>query len=59
MIVIPGYGMPIDVALQLMSRYIYEKKGVLVRPNSPQTPKEIELFEQMISYVLAHYNIEL
>jgi hypothetical protein len=59
MIVIPGYGMPIDVALQLMSRYIYEKKGVMVRPKPPQTPREIELFEQMIGYVFVHYNIEL
>jgi hypothetical protein len=57
--IIPGHGMPIDFALNLMTRYIYEKKGIVVRPLPPQTPREIELFEQMIGYVFAHYNIEL
>jgi hypothetical protein len=57
--IIPGHGMPMDFALSLMARYIYEKKGVAVKPLPPQTPREIELFEQMISYVFAHYNVEL
>jgi hypothetical protein len=57
--ILPGYGMPIDCALQMMSRYIFELKGVRVAIKPPQTPKEIELFEQMISYVFAHYGVQL
>lgn len=57
--ILPGYGMPIDFALQLMSRYIFELKGVRVAIKHPQTPREIELFEQMISYVFEHYNVQL
>jgi hypothetical protein len=52
-------GIPMEMALQLMSRYIYEKKGVVIHPQPPQTTKEIELFEQMISYVFEYYNIQL
>lgn len=57
--ILPGYGMPMDFALQLMSRYIFELKGVRVAIKPPQTPKEIELFEQMIGYVFVHYGVEL
>ena len=59
MMIIPGYGMPIDFALQLMSRYIFELKGVRVAIKLPQSAKEIELFEQMISYVFEYYNVQL
>lgn len=53
------FGIPMAMALQLMSRYIYEHKGVLVKPNPPTTPHEIECFEKMIGYVLSYYNIEI
>jgi hypothetical protein len=52
-------GIPIEMALQLLSRYIYEKKGVIIRPSHPKTEKEIELFEQMINPVLEYYNINI
>jgi hypothetical protein len=42
-----------------MSRYIYEKKGVIIHPKAPITPKEIELFEQMIGPVLDYYKINI
>lgn len=48
---------PMDVALQMMSSYIYELKRVIVTPKAPVTKEEIELFENMISYVFEHYNI--
>lgn len=48
---------PMDVALQMMSSYIYELKRVIVTPNPPKTKEEIELFEKMIGYVFEHYNI--
>jgi hypothetical protein len=52
-------GIPIEMALQLMSRYIYEQKGTIIKINAPVTPREIELFEQMIGTVLDYYNIPL
>jgi hypothetical protein len=52
-------GIPMEMAIQLLSRYIYDHKGVIIRPIPPSTPREIELFEQMISYPLAHYNINI
>jgi len=52
-------GIPMDMALQMMSQYIYEKKGVMVRIKHPVTPKEIELFEQMIGYVFNHYGMNI
>ena len=48
-----------DMALQMMSQYIYEKKGVMVRIKHPVTHKEIELFEQMIGYVFNHYGMNI
>lgn len=48
---------PMDIALQMMSSYIYELKGAVVTPSSPKTKEEIELFEKMISYVFEYYNI--
>lgn len=52
-------GIPMEMALQLMSRYIYDQKGVIVRIKPPTTPREIELFEQMIGTVLSFYNINI
>jgi hypothetical protein len=52
-------GIPMDMALQMMSQYIYEKKGVMVRIKPPTTPREIELLEQMIGVVLAHFSINI
>lgn len=52
-------GIPMEMALQLMSRYIYDQKGVIVRIKPPITPREIELFEQMIGTVLSFYNINI
>jgi hypothetical protein len=52
-------GIPMEMALQLMSRYIFERKGVMVRVNAPKTEKEIELFEQTIGYVLDYYGINI
>jgi hypothetical protein len=52
-------GIPMEMALQLISRYIYDHKGVIVRVKPPTTPREIELFEQMIAYPLTHYNIHI
>jgi hypothetical protein len=52
-------GIPMAMALHLMSRYIRELKGVSVHPKAPQTPEEIELFEKMIGYVFNYYNVEL
>jgi hypothetical protein len=52
-------GIPMEMALQLMSRYIYEKKGVIIHPKAPITPREIELFEQMIGPVLDYYKINI
>lgn len=48
---------PMDMALQMMSSYIFELKRVVVTPKPPQTKEEIELFEKMISYVFEHFNI--
>lgn len=48
-----------DMALQMMSQYIYEKKGVMVRIKTPTTPREIELFEQMIGVVLNHFGMNI
>ena len=48
---------PMDMALQMMSSYIFELKRVVVAPKPPQTKEEIELFEKMISYVFEHFNI--
>lgn len=56
--ILPGYGMPIDFALNLMQRYIYEQKGVIVNIQPPSSEKQIELFEKMISFVFAHYNVQ-
>lgn len=52
-------GIPMEMALQLMSRYIYDLKGVIVHPKPPTTPRQVELFEQMIGYVLDHYKINI
>ena len=52
-------GIPMEMALQLMSRYIFERKGIMVRINAPRTEKEIELFESMIGIVLDHYGINI
>lgn len=52
-------GIPMEMAIQMMSQYIYEKKGVMVRIKSPVTPKEIELFEQMIGVVLDHFGMNI
>jgi hypothetical protein len=52
-------GMPMYMALQLISSYIYESKGIMIGIHPPRTPREIELFEQMITYPLAHFNIQL
>jgi hypothetical protein len=56
--ILPGYGMPIDFALNLLARYIYERKGVLVNPIPPKTQREVELFEKMITTVFAYYNVK-
>lgn len=56
--ILAGMGMPIDFALQLLAKYIYEKKGVLVNPLPPKTDEEIELFEKMFTIVCAYYNIQ-
>ena len=52
-------GIPMDMALQMMSQYIYEKKGVMVRIKHPVTPREIELFEQMIGVVFNHFGMNI
>ena len=52
-------GIPMEMALQILSRYIFDLKGVVVRPNPPKTEREVELFEIMISYALAHYRIDI
>lgn len=52
-------GLPMDMALQMMSQYIHEKKGVIVRIKPPITPREVELFEQMIGSVLNHFGMNL
>jgi hypothetical protein len=51
-------GMPMEMCLQLMIRYIYEKKGVLISIKTPSTPHEIEIFEKMIGYVFNYYNVQ-
>jgi hypothetical protein len=56
--ILQGYGMPIDFALNLLAKYIYEKKGVRIIPKPPQTEHEIELFEKMITVVFTHYNVQ-
>jgi hypothetical protein len=56
--ILQGYGMPIDFALNLLARYIYERKGVLITPAPPQSEHEIELFEKMITIVFAYYNVQ-
>jgi len=56
--ILQGYGMPIDFALNLLAKYIYEKKGVRVTPIPPQTEHEIELFEKMITTVFGYYNVQ-
>lgn len=52
-------GIPMEMALQMMSQYIFEKKGVMVRIKPPQTPREIELFEQMIGVVLDRFGMNI
>jgi hypothetical protein len=52
-------GIPMAMALHLMSKYIRELKGVSIHPKAPQTPEEIELFEKMIGYVFNYYNVTL
>lgn len=52
-------GIPMDMALQMMSQYIYEKKGVMTRIKPPVTPREIELFEQMIGVVFNHFGMNI
>jgi antitoxin component of RelBE/YafQ-DinJ toxin-antitoxin module len=56
--ILQGYGMPIDLALQLLSQYIYERKSVPIKIIPPRTPKEIKLFELMFGVVCRYYNIQ-
>lgn len=52
-------GVPMDMTLHWISKYIFEKKGIHVRPLAPKTASEIESFEKIIMVVTAYYNIEL
>lgn len=52
-------GTPISYCLQLISKYIYEKKGVLVQIQSPITPKQEELFIKALNISCAYYGIEI
>jgi hypothetical protein len=56
--ILQGYGMPIDFALNLLAKYIYEKKGVLITPLPPRSEHEIDLFEKMITVICVHYNVQ-
>ena len=53
--VIEGY--PIEYVATVISRYIYEFKGVVVRVILPTTDKEIKLFEQAATVALGYYGL--
>jgi hypothetical protein len=52
-------GVPMEMALQLLSRYIYDHKGIAIQVNPPKTAREVEIFEQIIGPVLERYGIQL
>lgn len=52
-------GIPMSMALHLMSKYIRELRGVSVHPKPPQTLEEVELFEKMIGFVFNYYNVNI
>jgi hypothetical protein len=57
--IIPGYGMPLEFAVQLMAQYILEKKGINISIKVPKSLEDLKLFESMIPYVFNYYNIVL
>lgn len=52
-------GIPIDVVAQLISRYIYEQKGVLVPViiSAPDDTPNMELFLKAANIVMYYYGI--
>jgi len=50
-------GHPIEYVAHIISKYIYDMKGVLVRVNLPKTEKEIQLFEQAANVALCYYGM--
>jgi len=48
---------PIDIARQIVSKYIYEKKGVKVVIPNPRTVRDYELFERMCTYAFNYYGV--
>lgn len=48
---------PIGLCLLKMESYIYNIKGVKVKIKTPQTKKEIELFEKMYNFMSNKFKI--
>tara|TARA_R110000850_G_scaffold34024_1_gene92222 strand:- start:30561 stop:30728 length:168 start_codon:yes stop_codon:yes gene_type:complete len=48
---------PMEFCLMNMEAYIYQEKGVRVKIKPPVTPKEVELFEKMYTYLSNKFGI--
>ena len=58
MITINGQ-MPIEIACNIISRYIYDKKGVWVDVQLPILPQHEVKFITALNIAMSHFNIEL
>lgn len=47
----------IEMAINIIQRYIYEMKGVLVNIIPPQIPQQEELFIKAFNIACAYYDI--
>jgi hypothetical protein len=56
--ILPGYGMPIEFAMQLLAKYVYERKGIVIHPIPPRNESETDSFEKMFTIVCMYYNIQ-
>ena len=58
MITING-NIPIEIACNIISRYIYDKKGVWVDVQLPILPQHEEKFITALNISLSHFKIEI
>jgi len=47
----------VDFSRQVISSYIYDKKGEVIKVGIPRTEKDYQLFEIMCTYAFKYYGI--